>query len=126
MTQYHARLYVPRLKSFAPPALALAPPPALIEDRLLVARARRLAGVDGRGETGAVGLANRPLARWAVHVTIGAQANQCSSAGLRRAVRVVCVGVALREEARRGESIASGAHERVESGLVAALGVQSG
>ena len=100
--------------------------PGLLEDRPLVARARRLAGVNGRGEARAVRVANRPLARWAMHVPIGAQADQGVAAGLRRAVRVGCVGVALREEALRGEAILGGAHECIESDLVAALGLGLG
>ena len=69
-------------------------------------------------------LTNRPLALRAIVITIGAQANHGRADGLRRAGRVLRVGVALREEALRGGgAIGRGAHERVESGGVAALGL---
>ena len=107
--------------SFSRRALPRAPRAPRTEVRPLVARARWVAAVNGRGEAWAVGLAKRPLALRAVVVSIGAQANHGRADGLRRAGRVLCVGVALREEALRGGgAVGRGAHERVESGGVAA------
>ena len=74
--------------SFSRRALPRAPRAPRTEVRPLVARARWIAAVDGRGEAWAVGLAKRPLALRAIVVPIGAQANHGRADGLRRARQI--------------------------------------